>query len=52
MIKKETQDYASVCSAEAERMSEDVQLVNNDMDIMEREAAEVLKVISGFVFLF
>lgn len=45
MIKKETQDYTSRCSAEAKTMLEDVQVEAHDLDIMEREAADVLKVI-------
>lgn len=52
MIKKETQDYTSRCSAEAKKMLEDIQLADHDVDIMEREAAEVLKVISWFLFFF
>ncbi|KAL1336315.1 hypothetical protein HN51_030704 [Arachis hypogaea] len=43
MIKNETQDYVNRCSAEAKRMLEDVHVTGHDLDIMEREAAEVLK---------
>ncbi|KAL1289670.1 hypothetical protein HN51_058077 [Arachis hypogaea] len=43
MIKNETQDYVNRCSAEAKRMLEDVHVAGHDLDIMEREAAEVLK---------
>ncbi|KAK7328238.1 hypothetical protein VNO77_22340 [Canavalia gladiata] len=43
MIKKETHEYTSRCSAEAKKMLEDVQLADHDLDIMEKEAAEVLK---------
>ena len=50
MIKKETQDYRSRCSAEAKKIVEDIQLADHDVGIMEREAAEVLKVKSGFLF--
>lgn len=49
-MKKETEDYQSRCSAEAKKMLEDVQLADHDLDSMEREAADVLKVISGFLF--
>lgn len=43
MMKNKTQEYTSRCSAEAKKMLEDVQLADHDLDIMEREAAEVLK---------
>ncbi|CAJ1963608.1 unnamed protein product [Sphenostylis stenocarpa] len=43
MRKKETQEYTSRCYAEAKKMLEDVQLTDHEIDIMEREAAEVLK---------
>ncbi|XP_061337167.1 kinetochore protein NDC80 homolog [Gastrolobium bilobum] len=43
MIKKETDDYTSRCFAEAEKMLEDVRQADHDLDIREREAAEVLK---------
>ncbi|RDX78339.1 Kinetochore protein NDC80-like protein, partial [Mucuna pruriens] len=43
IIKKETEDYTSRCSAEAKKILEDVQLADHDLDTMEREAAEVLK---------
>ncbi|KAK7388056.1 hypothetical protein VNO78_22859 [Psophocarpus tetragonolobus] len=43
MIKKETQEYTSKCSAEATKMLEDIQLADREIDIMEREAAEVLR---------
>ncbi|MED6157428.1 hypothetical protein PIB30_023000 [Stylosanthes scabra] len=42
-IKSETQDYANRCSAEAKQMLENVKVSSHDLDIMEREAAEVLK---------
>ncbi|KAJ1419942.1 putative kinetochore protein NDC80-like protein [Sesbania bispinosa] len=43
ILKKETQDYTSRCSSEAKKMLEDVQLADRDLDIMEKEAAEVLQ---------
>ncbi|KAK7246825.1 hypothetical protein RIF29_41695 [Crotalaria pallida] len=43
MKKKEAQDYRSRCSADAKAMSEDVQIAVHDLNIMEREAADVLK---------
>ncbi|XP_020968956.1 kinetochore protein NDC80 homolog isoform X2 [Arachis ipaensis] len=51
MIKNETQDYVNRCSAEAKRMLEDVHVAGHDLDIMEREAAEVLKVIPWLLIL-
>jgi len=45
MIKKETLEYTSRCSAEAKKMLEDVQLADHEINIMEKEAAEILKVI-------
>ena len=50
MIKKETQDYTTRCSAEAKQMLEDVQVAGHDLDIMEGEAAKVLKVIPRLLF--
>ncbi|QCD76490.1 kinetochore protein NDC80 homolog [Vigna unguiculata] len=41
--KKETQEYTSACYAEANKMLEEVKLKDHEMDIMEKEAAEVLK---------
>ncbi|XP_022642646.1 kinetochore protein NDC80 homolog isoform X1 [Vigna radiata var. radiata] len=41
--KKETQEYTSGCYAEAKKMLEEVQLADHEMDMMEKEAAEVLK---------
>jgi len=49
--KKETQEYTSACYAEANKMLEEVKLKDHEMDIMEKEAAEVLKVIS-FLWLY
>ncbi|XP_027338721.1 kinetochore protein NDC80 homolog [Abrus precatorius] len=43
MIKMETQEYTNRCSAEAQKVLEDVQQADHDLDVMEREAAEVLK---------
>ncbi|KAL2947758.1 hypothetical protein AAZX31_20G089000 [Glycine max] len=43
MIKKETLEYTSRCSAEAKKMLEDVQLADHEINIMEKEAAEILK---------
>jgi len=50
MKKKETQEYTSGCSAEAKKMLEDIQLADHEIDIMEREAAEVLKVILFVIY--
>jgi hypothetical protein len=37
-------------SVEAKKMLEDIQLADHDVGIMDREAAEVLKVKFGFLF--
>jgi kinetochore protein NDC80 len=50
MIKKETQDYINRCYADAKKILDDIQLADHDVGIMEREAAEVLNVRSGFLF--
>lgn len=42
--KKETLDNTYSCAAEAKKLKEDVQLEAHEIEIMEREAAEVLKV--------
>ncbi|KAL5097601.1 hypothetical protein RYX36_001928 [Vicia faba] len=52
MIKKETQDYTSRCAAEVKNMTEDIQIVDHDMSIMERESFDILKVKSGYLFFF
>ncbi|KAK7302459.1 hypothetical protein RJT34_13349 [Clitoria ternatea] len=43
MLRKETQEYTNRCSAEAKKMLEDVQVADHNLDITEREAADVLK---------
>jgi len=51
MIKKETQDYRSRCSAEAKKIVEDIQLADHDVGIMEREASSKGKIwILIFIF--
>ncbi|CAK8531207.1 unnamed protein product [Lathyrus sativus] len=42
-IKKETQDYTSRCTAEANNMTEDIQQTDHDISIMESESAAILK---------
>lgn len=42
-LKKETEEYISRCAAEAKKMLEDVDREALDLDMVEREAAEVLK---------
>lgn len=44
-LKKETEDYISRCAVEARKMVEEVDQEAHDLDMVEREAAEVLKVI-------
>ncbi|KAF7803656.1 kinetochore protein NDC80-like protein [Senna tora] len=43
MVKKETQDFKYRCEAEAKKLLEDVQLEAHDLEVVEREASEVLK---------
>ncbi|KAE8009114.1 hypothetical protein FH972_005568 [Carpinus fangiana] len=43
LLKKEIQDYTHRCAAEAKKMMEEVQEEAHNLDIVEREAAEVLK---------
>ncbi|KAM4098165.1 hypothetical protein ACJW30_07G056200 [Castanea mollissima] len=43
LLKKETQEYTYSCAAEAKKMVEEVQMEAHNLDIVEREAAEVLK---------
>ena len=51
ILRKEIHDYTSRCAAEAKKMLEDVQLEAHNLDIVEREAAEVLKVMPNFQFV-
>ncbi|KAJ7946657.1 kinetochore protein NDC80-like [Quillaja saponaria] len=43
ILKKEMEDYTNGSAAEAKKMVEDVQLEAHNLDMVEREAAEVLK---------
>lgn len=45
MLKKETEDYTCRYAAEAKKMLEDVQQESYNLGIVEKEAAEVLKVM-------
>lgn len=49
LLKKEIQDYTYRCAAEANKMMEEVQGDALNLDIVEREAAEVLKVLPFFI---
>lgn len=49
LLKKEIQDYTYRCAAEANKMMEEVQGEALNLDIVEREAAEVLKVLPFFI---
>lgn len=44
LLKKEKQDYISRCAAEARRMAEEVETETRKSDLVEREAADFLKV--------
>ncbi|KAK9286432.1 hypothetical protein L1049_014829 [Liquidambar formosana] len=43
LLRKEMQDYISRCAVEAKRMVQDVEAEAHNLDIVEREAAEMLK---------
>ncbi|KAG6651963.1 kinetochore protein NDC80 homolog [Carya illinoinensis] len=43
LLKKEIEDYTYRCAAEAKKMMEEVQSETHNLDVVEREAAEVLK---------
>lgn len=43
-LKKEIQDYARGCEEEIRKMMDEVQKEAHDMNIVEREADEILKV--------
>ncbi|KAJ7968104.1 kinetochore protein NDC80-like [Quillaja saponaria] len=43
ILKKEMEDFSNRCAADAKKMVEDLQLEAHNLDIVEREAAEVLK---------
>jgi kinetochore protein NDC80 len=49
LLKKEIQDYNHRCAAEAKKMMEEVQEEAHNLDIVEREAAEVLKVLPFYL---
>ncbi|KAK0601437.1 hypothetical protein LWI29_024266 [Acer saccharum] len=45
LIRKEMQEHTYRCAAEVKKMMEDVQIEAHNLDMVEREAAEVLKVV-------
>lgn len=49
LLKKEIEDYTYRCTTEAKKMKEEVQSETHNLDVVEREAAEVLKVL--YIFL-
>ncbi|KAF2293738.1 hypothetical protein GH714_004415 [Hevea brasiliensis] len=42
-LRKETEEYTNRCAAEAKKLVQDVQMEAHNLDILEREAAEILK---------
>lgn len=42
--RKETEEYANRCAVEATKLVQDVQMEAHNLDVLEREAAEFLKV--------
>ncbi|XP_011046139.1 PREDICTED: probable kinetochore protein ndc80 [Populus euphratica] len=43
LLRKETEDSTSRCAAEAKKLVEDVQIEAHNLDVLEREAAEIVK---------
>lgn len=43
LLRKETQEYSSRCEADAKKMGEDIETEARNLDIVDREAAEILK---------
>ena len=43
-LKKETQNYTSRCATEAKKLAEDVEIETHNVDIVEREVADVQEV--------
>lgn len=52
MLKKEIQDQAASCMAEAERLRKDADRREHNLDLTEKEAEEYLKVFSWSVFFY
>lgn len=44
LLRKETQEYPSRCEVDAKKMREDIETEARNLDIVDREAAEILKV--------
>lgn len=45
LLKKETHDYTYRCAIEARQMMDDVQVEAHNLDSLERDAEEILKVL-------
>ena len=43
-LKKETKNYTSRCASEAKKLVEDVEIETHNVDVVEREVADVLEV--------
>lgn len=52
LIKKETQDYTSQCAMEARKLVEKFKAESYKVDVVEKEARELVEVVSEFVFYF
>lgn len=52
LFKKEMQEHAYRCAAESRKMADDVKLEAQNLDMVEKEAAEVLKVLVYYFFLW
>lgn len=49
-LKKETSDYTQSCAADAKKMVEDFEMEARNLEILEREAADILKVALSLCF--
>uniref|UniRef100_A0A2P2IXT5 Kinetochore protein NDC80 n=1 Tax=Rhizophora mucronata TaxID=61149 RepID=A0A2P2IXT5_RHIMU len=50
-LRKEMEEYVNRCDTEGKRMVEDVQIEGHNLEILEREAADVIKVWVSSLFL-
>lgn len=49
-LKKEINDYTESCAADAKKMVEDFEMEAHNLKILEREAADILKVALNLSF--
>ena len=46
LLKKETQEYTYRCTADAQKMVQELEMESHNLDLVEREAEDILKVSS------